>query len=134
MRWRLVARKADPSGKRRLRDEDLIVFPQTVKPIDFAGLMSWLKPRPTKIPRSYRDFSRQFNTLLVAASATAHWRVPARRQRQNRRQLLPGSMNLNRPLQGQIKGNVKDTKATPEPTATAARFDEPEPGATDSKA
>jgi len=32
--------KADPSGKRRLRDDNLRVFPQAVKPHDFAVVMS----------------------------------------------------------------------------------------------
>src|SRR5580698_8967492 len=48
----------------------------------------------------------------------AHWSAPLRRQRQGRTRRLPGSVNLNRPLQSQRQRQKRPPKKKKQAAAT----------------
>ena len=104
--WRKGQEKADPSGKRRLRDDNLSVFPQTVKLLALGKNYVVAKatthkdsrvPTRTLIPRSFGSpleiqILRTAGTLALP-EATA-----------NQPQRMPGSVNLGGPLKPNESG------------------------------
>ena len=104
--WRKGQEKADPSGKRRLRDDNLSVFPQTVKLLALGADYVVAKATTHKDSRALTHALTcpPFGSPLQIEMLRIGETLALSKTTANQPQRLPGSVNLGGPLKPNESG------------------------------